>query len=66
VPLAAQSTVCVAGPVSAAASPTFSIPSTSVLTSDATPFADAVEATTFINSLIGQVATVRGIRDGSR
>ena len=44
---------------------TFSIPSTPVLTSDATQFADGLDAMTFINSLIGQVATVRGTWDGS-
>jgi hypothetical protein len=36
-----------------------------VLTSDATPFADGLDAMTFINSLISQVATVRGTWDGS-
>ena len=45
--------------------PTFSFLSTPVLTSEATQFADGLDATTFINSLIGQVATVRGTRDGS-
>jgi hypothetical protein len=44
---------------------TFSIPSTPVLTSDATQFADGPDATTFIKALIGQVATVRGTWDGS-
>lgn len=45
--------------------PPFSILSTPVLTSDATRFADGLDATTFFNSLIGQVATVRGTWDGS-
>jgi hypothetical protein len=65
VPLAPQSTVCVAGPVSTAAAPTFSILSAPVLTSDATQSADGLDATTFFDSLIGQVATVRVTWDGS-
>ena len=63
-PLAPQSTVCVAGR-SARQLPTRFIPSTPVLTSDVTQVADGFDVTTFINSLIGQVATVRGTWDGS-
>jgi hypothetical protein len=36
-----------------------------VLTSDATQFADGLDAATFFNSLLDQVATVRGTWDGS-
>jgi hypothetical protein len=36
-----------------------------VLTGEATQFADGPDATTFINALVGQVATVRGTWDGS-
>jgi hypothetical protein len=38
---------------------------TPVLTSDATQFADGLDAATFFNSLLDQVATVRGTWDGS-
>ena len=62
-PLAPQSTVCVAGQRGSRL--TFSIPSTPVLTSDATPFADGLDAMTLVNSLISPVATVRGTWDGS-
>jgi hypothetical protein len=63
--LAPQSAVCLAGPVTAAAAPTFSILSTPVMTSDATQFSDGLDATTFFDSLIGHLATVRGSWDGS-
>jgi hypothetical protein len=57
--------VRVAGPVSAAAAPTLSIPSTPVLTSDATQFADGLDARpSSTRSSVG-VAMVRGTWDGS-
>jgi hypothetical protein len=63
--LAPQSAVCVAGPVTAVAAPTFSILSTPVTTTNATQFSGGLDATTFLDSLIGHVATVRGSWDGS-
>jgi hypothetical protein len=63
--LAAQPAVCLAGPVTAVAAPTFSILSTPVTTTAATQFSDGLDATTFFDSLIGHVATVRGSWDGS-
>jgi hypothetical protein len=63
--LAPQPAVCLAGPVTAVAAPTFSILSTPVATTDATQFSDGLDATTFFDALIGHVATVRGSWDGS-
>jgi hypothetical protein len=60
-----QSELQLAGPVTAAAAPTFTILSTPVATSSATQFSGGLEATTFFDSLVGHVATVSGTWDGS-
>ena len=60
-----QSEVQLAGPVTAAATPNFTILSTPVATSSATQFSGGLEATTFFDSLVGHVATVSGTWDGS-
>jgi hypothetical protein len=63
--VAPQAAVCLAGPVTAVTAPTFFILSTPVMTSDATQFSDGLDATTFFDSLLAHVATVRGSWDGS-
>jgi hypothetical protein len=57
--------VCLAGPVTAAAAPVFSILATLVTTTDATQYSDGLDATTFFDSLLGHVATARGSWDGA-
>ena len=60
-----QSAVRLAGPVTAAAPPNFTILATPVATSAATQFSNGLDATTFFESLTGKLASVRGTWDGS-
>lgn len=60
-----QSEVRLGGPVTASASPEFTLVSTPVATNAATQFSGAEDSTTFFDSLVGKVATVRGAWDGS-
>jgi hypothetical protein len=63
--LQSQSEVRLAGPITASAAPGFTILSTPVVTSGSIQVSGGPNAMTFLDSLIGHAATVRGIWDGS-